>query len=243
MANNGKRRLVGAIIVLIGAVLLIAAAFIPWYTQEIKATVATYNITIDQNAYPGAPSSNGTIQYSCSGLPSEASCPSQTSYNSLRLNNTGNIAEAGFYMMIVGFILGLIGAAMGVMSRNNPRRTMPAIALAIVAMILAVAAVGLFAAALPGAISSDSPGHTGSGPWSSFWGSGNGTLYGFSGASWTWGPGIGWYLGLVAFVILLVGLIVIIMARKDTGPAPAATSPAPTSSPSGAPPTMPPPSS
>ena len=39
MADNKKRRLVGAIIVLIGAVLLIAAAFIPWYTVEIKGTV------------------------------------------------------------------------------------------------------------------------------------------------------------------------------------------------------------
>jgi hypothetical protein len=234
--------MLGAIIVLIGAVLLIAAAFVPWYTQQIKASVATYNITINQNAYPGIPSSNGTIQYTCSGLPSGFNCFSQTSYKNLNLNNTGNIAEAGYFMMIVGFILGLVGAIAGFMSRSNPRRAGMAIALAIVAMILAVAAVGLFAALLPGAIGNDTPGHSGTGPWSSFWGSGNGTLYGFSGASWTWGPGIGWYLALVGFVILLIGVIILFMGRKDVEPMPE-TTPEPSAAPSGAPPATPPPSS
>ena len=242
MADNKKRRLVGAIIVLIGAVLLIAAAFIPWYTVEIKGTVGPYNITIDQNSYPGIPSSNGTIQFTCSGLPSGASCASQTSYQNAHLNNTGNIAEAGYFMMIVGFILGLVGAIMGVMSRTNSRRTGMAIALAVVAMILAVAAVGLFAALLPGAIGQDSPGHSGTGPWSSFWGSTNASAVGYPGGTWSWGPAIGWYLGLVAFVILLIGVLVILMARKDVEPAPTPAPAAPTAAP-GAPPATPPPSS
>jgi len=221
MADNKNRRAIGAIIVLIGAIVLIAAAFVPWYTQEIKGSVLTYTITINENAFPGLPGSNGTIQYSCSGLPPILSCPTQTSYSTLKLTNTGNIAEAGYFMMIIGFILGLLGAIVGLMSRGKASRSGTAIALSIIAALLAVAAVGFFAALLPGAIGQDTPNHAGTGPWSSFSGSTTANLYGITGASWTWGPAVGWYLGIVAFVILLIGAILILVFRKDSLPAPA----------------------
>lgn len=203
--------MVGAAIVLVGAILLIAALFTPWYMEQFSASGASTTL----NAYPGIPSSSGTIQYTCSGLPSGASCPGSTSYSAKNLTNTGNIAEAGYFLIIVGLVLGLIGAILGFTSRNNPSRARPAMTMAIVAMILAIAAVGAFAAALPSAIGSDTPGHSGTGPWSSFYGStslGGGTL--------TWGPGIGWYLAIVAFVLLLVGMIVLARARREP-PAPA----------------------
>jgi len=242
MADTKKRRMVGAIVVLIGAILLIVAAFTPWYTESFSATVFGSKITINANSYPGFPNSNGTIQYTCSGLPTGASCLSSTSYQNSHLNNTGNIAEAGYFMTIVGFILGLIGAIMGMMSRNNARRAGPAFALAIVAMILALAAFGLFAAALPGAIGSDTPGHTGTGPWSSFFGSTNTTGFGIPVAgTLTWGPAVGWYLAIVAFVVLLIGAFLIMRNRKDPEPAamPAPSTPT-TAAPSGTPPMSPP---
>ncbi len=237
MPNTKVGRLIAAVIILVGAVLLIAAVFMPWYTEQASATVSGQSITITRNAYVGLPSSNGTLQYTCSGLPSEVSCLSQTSYNSVDSNNTGNIAEAVYFMAIAGFILGLIGGIIGLMSRGNARRATPAFALAIIAMILAIAAVGVFAVALPGAISSDTPGHTGSGPWSSFYGSSNGTSFGIpvSGTV-TWGPAIGWYLALVGFVAMLVGIILILRYRKGP-PAPAPTTmPAPAAAPAAAPP-------
>jgi hypothetical protein len=229
MASNKRRRVVGAIVVLIGAILLIVAAFTPWYAESFKVSFEGYSITITANSYPGIPSSNGTIQYTCSGLPSAASCPSQTSYKDARLNNTGNIAEAGYFMAIVGFILGFIGAILGVASRTNPRRAGPAIALAVVAMILAVAAFGLFAALIPGAIGSDTPGHTGTGPWSSFTGSANTTSFGIPIAgTLSWGPSIGWYIAIVAFVILLIGVILLFRYRKDPAEPVPVAAPAPT---------------
>src|SRR5208282_3653174 len=134
MSKGG--RMVGAAIVLVGAILLIAALFTPWYTVQVSSS----GVSETQNAYPGLPSTNGTIQYTCSGLPSGISCPSQTSYNTARENNTGTIA--------------------------------------IVAAIVAIATVRMFAVALPTAIGQDHPGHTGSGPWSSFYGTGNASAYG-----------------------------------------------------------------
>jgi len=196
MANKG-RRLVGAIIVLIGAILLIAAAFMPWYTYQAKTTTPAGSGTTTINSYPGLPGQNGTIQCSTSG---SAACPySQTSYNNARENNTGNIAEAGYFMMIVGFILGLLGAIMGVMSRGNPRRAGPAFALGLIAMILALIAPILFMGLLPGALSNDIPSAeraSSNGPWSSFFGSNSTTPFSGVTIDFTWGPAIGWYLSL-----------------------------------------------
>jgi hypothetical protein len=211
MAKRG--RMVGAAIVLVGAILLIAALFTPWYMEQFSNSGNTETMY----AYPGIPTSSGTIQYTCSGI---SSCPGSTSYSAHNLTNSGNIAEAGYFLIIGGLVLGLIGAILGFTSGNNPRRARPAMTLALVGGILAIAAVGAFVAALPSAIGSDTPGHTGTGPWSSFFGStslGGGTL--------TWGPGIGWYLGIVAFVVLLVGMIVLARARKDPS-VPAAAAPA-----------------
>jgi len=237
MASNKGRRLVGAIIVLIGAILLIAAVFIPWYTYQAKTTSPLGSGTTTINSYPGLPNQNGTIQCSTSGT---ASCPySQTSYQSAKYTNTGNIAETGFFLLIVGFVLGFIGAILGVASRSNSKRAMPALALGIIALILALVTPVLFMATLPGAQSSDIPSAargSSSGPWSSFFGSSSATPFTGVTVNFTWGPGIGWYLSFVAFVILLIGVIFLLRYRMDPAePAPVAA-PAPGGSPQMTPP-------
>lgn len=235
MSKGG--RLAGAVIVLVGAVLLLTAILTPWYTEQVSISGATET----QNAYLGLPNSNGTIQYSCSGLPSGVPCPSQTSYSTQKLNNTGLIAEVGYFLVIGGFILGLIGAIVGLMSRNNPGRARRGVTLAIVAMILAIVAAAAFVVALPPALGNDIKGHTGNGPWSSFYGSGNSSAYGFPGGTLTWGPGMGWYFALAAFVVLLIGAILMARGRKEPVAAPM-TAPAPAGA-GGASPTSIPPSS
>jgi hypothetical protein len=221
-------RLIGAVIILIGAILLIAALLTPWYSFQESYGGAS----ITQNSYPDLPGTNGSIQYSCSGLPSPVlggSCPSQTSYSTQNLNNTGVVAETGFFLLIVGFILGIIATVFGLMSRGNSRRVTPAIWLAIIALILALITPVLFYATLPGALGKDlgtAARHgASSGPWSSFFGSASTTVAPGVSISTTWGPAIGWYLSFVAFVILLIGLIFLFLYRKEP-PQPAATPPA-----------------
>lgn len=229
MANKG-RRVVGSIIVLIGAILLIAALFTPWYA--FKTSFAGGSET--QNSYPGMPGTNGTIQYTCSSLPTGVTCPSQTSYSSIvpKETNVGNLAESGFFLLIVGIILGFLATIFGLMSRGNFRRSTPALAFGIIALLLAIIAPVLFAAALPGAVSSDissayRPPNT-SGPWSSFIGSSSYTNPLIGPVSLNWGPAIGWYLAIVAFVFLLIGVVLLFLYRKDPAePAPVAA-PAPT---------------
>ena len=239
MAKTG--RLVGAIIVLVGAILLIAAAFMPWYTYEQTGS-GPVSGSVTQNSYPGLPSQSGTIQYTCSGNTGSV-CPTNTStsYSNLNLSNTGALAETGYFMMIGGFVLGLIGAVLGLASRKRPGRAMGGAALAIVAMILAVAAPALFAVQLPGALGNDVKNHPSSGPWSTFIGSNSTNVGGGETVNTTGGPAIGWYLSIGAFVVLLIGAIILARARKEppspaptTVPAPATTSSAPAA---GAPPT------
>jgi len=203
--------MVGAAIVLVAAILMLVALLTPWYMEQVSDS----GVSVTLNAYPGLPSTNGTIQFTCSGLPSGESCTPQSSYTAEKLNNTGNIAEAGFFLIIVGFVLGLIGAILGFTSGKNARRAGPARTLAIVALVVAIAAVAMFAVALPTAIGQDSPGHTGTGPWSSFFGSGNASSMGLPGGTLTWGPGIGWYLAIGAFVLFLVGMFVLRQGQKE----------------------------
>lgn len=231
MASKKAWRLAGTIIILIGAILLIAALFTPWYAYKTSYAGASET----QNSYPGIASTNGTIQYTCSGLPAGASCPSQTSYSSIvpKETNVGNIAETGFFLLIVGIILGIIAAIFGFVSRGNARRSGPALTLGIIALLLAIVAPVLFAAALPGAVSSDisttyRPPNT-SGPWSSFTGSSSYTNPLVGVVSFNWGPGVGWYLSIGAFVILLVGVVLLFIGRKEpSAPTPAPESTAPT---------------
>jgi hypothetical protein len=203
-----KIGMVGAVMLLIGAILLIVALFTPWYTYGASGGGVSENT----NFYPGFAGQNGTVQFTCSGTPS---CPAQTSYSNEHLNNTAQIAETGFSLLIVGFIVGLLAAVLGLMSGRKPGHAGKARLLGILALIIALITPIIFLAALPGAIAKDTPNHpAGSGPWSSFFGS-NSTSYPGGTESITWGAGVGWYLAFVAFVLFLLGIILLSRARKQ----------------------------
>lgn len=208
---------IGAFCLLIASVVLIAALVAPWYSFESAATQPhSPEDSVTQSSYPGLASANGTVRYTCVVL---APCPSQTSYTNARENNTGEIAEAGFFILIGGFVLGIVASAAGFFSRRNPRLTHPAIEMAVFALVLAVAAPTLFAVALPGAVAKDvptseRPSATSTGPWSSFFGSSATSLPGGVTQTLTWGPSIGWYLAIGAFILLLIGAILLYRSRR-----------------------------
>jgi hypothetical protein len=72
----------------------------------------------------------------------------------------------------------------------------------------------MFAVGLPGAVAKDDPSHSGSGPWSTFFGSNSTTEFDRT-VNLTWGPGAGWYLSFVAFALFLNGVIFWARSRKD----------------------------
>ena len=231
-------RVLGAILILIGALVLVAALLSPWYTVKVTETSAVGSRTTTQNSYLGFPEWNGTVQYSCSSNPS---CPSTTSYTGSHppMNNTGALAETGLFLTVLGFVFAVIGAVLGIASRNNPRRAYGGVGLAVLALIVAILAVGLFYASLPSAIAKDYPASErfgSAGPWSTFMGSGTTTTPGVS-ISASWGPAMGWYLAIGAFAVLLIGATVLALSRRQppspvptTVPAPSGQTSSPPSS-------------
>lgn len=221
MVGPRRSRIVGASTVLAGAVLCLVACFAPWFGLQLSYSFS--GTTLKESTYflPGLPSQSGTVQYSCSNLPS---CPPSTSYSSLGLNHTAAIAEVDLALVVVGFVLGLVAGAAGlVVSRNDARKGGWRPSIAVLAAALAIAAPGVYALELPGAIASDSKDHSGNGPWSSFVGSGNATAFGAPGGSASWGPGIGWYLCFGAFGLLLAGAHLLDRGRREL-PAPSRSS-------------------
>jgi hypothetical protein len=235
MPKPATKRLIGAALVSIGAMLLIVALLSPWYFYDSKWAGGPLGISGTQNAtyYLGLPSSNGTIHYTCSRSGGVTGCPSQTSYYNAGKNNTGLVAAICFGVLLAGCAFAIVAGVLGLVFRRNATWAFPVLTFAVLALVLAMAAVVIFAGALPGAFSTDGPvvncGTDLPGPWSSFFGSGTetGLCGGLAGFSYTWGPLIGWYLSLGAVAALLAGVVVMLANRKD--PSPPTVSPTPIS--------------
>jgi hypothetical protein len=219
VSNTKRNRGLGGILVLIGAILMIVAMFTAWYvyTESFTFDGATEKGTF--SFFPTYSASyNGSTQTatSCSG---SSDCPSSTttdsSYSAGNLNHTGQIAVTGWYLILGGFITGILGAILALGSRSKQGWVKPALALSVIALLLALVTPVIYLVALPGAVKADTPSmetSNASGPWSSFFGSSS-----VSGASTTWGAGIGWYLAFIAFVLFLIGVILL---AKSRAPAP-----------------------
>lgn len=250
-----KRGMLAGALALIGAILLIVSVFLAWYTVSISASETVGSVTIsttgNENFLPG---SSFQEQLSCSGSPDcPGSTTNTTSYSSDHLNATGTVYMVTEYVLIGGFVLGLLGAILvfggGMMGRT--KWMMPGMLLIVLALLMALVAPLYVLGAGPGAFSSDTPAAeraNATGPWSSFVGSCSASASCITGSSSTngsanWGPGAGWYLGLVAFVLFLLSLIFLLRDRRAMMSAPAADSegamPAPT--PEAMPPAAPPP--
>lgn len=225
MPGRGLHRLLGALVLLLGAAVLLAALIQPWYTYSntIVGGPAGAGGTRGYTFYLGASGSNGTVHLTISGP--QFSSSSQESYDNAGLSQTGLVAEITFGLVAAGCAFGLAAGALGLASRGRARWTTPILVLAFLSLALAIAAPEVFAQALPWGFSRDVPAsqRTGlpDGPWSSFNGSSHLTS-GTVGSILTWGPSTGWYLSIVAFAIVAVGTVVLFLYRRDPPePAPA----------------------
>jgi hypothetical protein len=204
MFRKGDRRLLGAVFVLVGAILLGAALFTPWYSLDKSGTSGGFNTKWDFNTiyFLGLPSWEGTVQYSCSdaGL-----CPSESSYASVSLNNTGVVTETVLLLVSAATTMAFIAAAFAVIYRRNEKRESGLVLLTGAAVVLGAVATVLYSTTFQ--FFSD-------GPRSGFWGTSSGvnTL-----GPWTstWGPSIGWYLAVAGAAALLGGMVILLRFRPD----------------------------
>lgn len=210
-----QKRLIASILLLVGAVLLIVSVSTPFWSY----TETGGGITVTQQFFPGSewketcsgsgcPTGTVTCTYSSSG----GGCPA--------LTNTGNL-YGGVYGLIVGaivlgFIAGIL-SLMGALAISFGRIQMLLVwLLVLVAFALAIAGPMWALGGQPGALTSDYSGSacTGTSPCNSFFGSScpSGSP---SGTSCNWGAGIGWYMAIAGFALLLVGFFFLFITRRD----------------------------
>jgi hypothetical protein len=199
MVRNDARGRLGAVFVLIGGLLLAAALFAPWFSDDLTVTGGWHSNTA---YYLGFPSWDGTIQGSCNA----PGCSYSGSYSSASLNSTGIVAEVAVVLVSAATALALTAAALARVSWRNVNRDLSVILLAVTALVLLVFAVGFFTATIQLGLG---------GPWSSFWGSKS--EFTMLGGTWThtWGPSTGWYLSIMATAALFTGVVILLRDRHN----------------------------
>jgi hypothetical protein len=247
----------GGLLLIIGAILLIVALLVSWYTisisfstsESIAGSTVTGSGTDHVDLHPGSMYAySSSSSYTCTGAAApycpasqstSGSCPyggssNSSSCSSLDEKATGNLYSATQFLVIGALALGFIAGILALMAGGRPGMRKGAMALGIIALLLALVTPITLFAAQPGAVKSDytpSGGQapSGSGPWSSYIGSCSGSSCGMGSGSGngteSWGPSTGWYLSLGAFVVFLLGILMVRGGRDDASTS-AASSPA-----------------
>lgn len=204
------------VFLLLGLLLLLASVFLGWY-----ATSATASYT-----YGGQPATlTGTAtQYPFNHYFESVTCEGTASCfanNSFTASNSGNVAglyDAVGAIAVGGIIAGVAGIAISLTGIRTRSKLVSLLAL--LAIVLTLSAPIVLLAAQPGVLSAQgAPGgssgnpSTGASPRTSFFGSCSGTSCGSAltpgqTESADWGPGLGWYLALMAAIPLILGFLI-----------------------------------
>jgi hypothetical protein len=208
MSSHYKKWGMGAgILAILGAILILVSLGLGWYQLQFSGN----GNTITANYLPGSSAS-----ISCSGSECGFVPTGSHSYSSENMTNEGNLYMALLYMIIGAGVLGLLGA---ILTFLTPRlkggmKWLPLI-FVLLGLLISVGAVAYVAVGQPGAYKSDATSGgqaapSGSWPGGSFSGSASQGV----GGTETWGPGVGFYLGVVAVVLFLISMILMFMAWK-----------------------------
>jgi hypothetical protein len=209
--NGGRRRRWGAGLVLLGAVLLIGSLFVGWWTLQVSGFGITETLVL---GFPVPNGGNG-VSFECGGNLSQfvEKCPAPESYSNASLTHTGNLYSAIQYVVLGGIALGLVGGFLALRPSTLDRRRKLMMVLVSVALVVALVAPVSLTLVQPSAMNSDHPygtiGGNGTSPTNTFWGT-NTT----DGIGYVWGASYGWFLALGAFVLTLVGLLLLRRTSK-----------------------------
>ncbi|MCI4334371.1 MAG: hypothetical protein L3K04_01865 [Thermoplasmata archaeon] len=251
---GSRKGMLGGLLLIIGAILLVVALLTSWYSFTIteSATVEGQSLSgsVQTSLYPGSDYKTTTSGYFGGNT---TTCPyagttSTSGCSPYARNQTGALYSVAEFLTIGGLVLGLLAGILALMTTGRPGMRKGAMALGILALLLALVTPMVLLAGQPAAIKNDEAqygGHAptnGSGPDTSFFGSCSGSsCEGGSPApgvsiSGTWGPSTGWYLSIGAFVVFLLGILIVRGAKgQDAMPAPAPAAPADSSMPSNPP--------
>ncbi|MDI6707611.1 MAG: hypothetical protein QME47_00735 [Candidatus Thermoplasmatota archaeon] len=206
-----KKGIVAIVLALLVVILLGVALIGTWWTRKGEGTATGYSYKEDfglQEAH---------VKKEAAGMKMETT----TKYSDNPEAATSKVYNNVFYITIVALVLGIIGLITAIVAGVGKLSAKIAGIFLILTFIFALVAPIYFAAVLPGAMHADLP------EWNKgFTGSEDLTYMDMTG-SWSWGPGYGWYLAVVAFIVALIGAILAFRAKKPKAAVAAPTPPAP----------------
>jgi hypothetical protein len=209
-----RRSIISGILLLSGIALLVVSLLVGWYavsaTASSEVSGTSFTVSATETYYPLNQISEAFTCQGYSGCP-QIETTSWTSYSQGTFDSIGTLYDMVSVFVISAIILGLVAAFL--FFTGGRQRSRWAQALVLVAIALAMLAPTILFAAQPAVLNSQGTSSGGSSPRTSFFGSCSGsgcaTSLPYSGAlSASWGPSVGWYLCLVAFALLIVGLYV-----------------------------------
>lgn len=198
----------GAVVGIIGVVLVAVAMMGSWWTWSVEASA--FGMTAKGTADFGMFSGTLTTE-TPAGSSSEPA-------NYAESANIGNVFMIASLMVAAALVLGVLMVILGAASGSRPGLGRVAGIAGILAFVVALAGVMYVMAALPGAVNNDSG--TGSTQFdvTGFWGSQSTDFLGAT-ATVNWGAGWGWYLALIGAIVMLAGGVLAFRRARPT-PAP-----------------------
>jgi len=195
----------GSIGLLVGSLLLLASMFTAWWTLSITDGGSAETISF----FPGA-------SYVTTGSPETGLFFGAPTYSASGLNQLGvlygHILSAGIFVIVIAFVAALIGFLSLRSVRPRIYRAIILVAgccTTAVAVMVPFLVAGFheyaFASDVDGEITCSPP----PSPCSTFWGSET-----TNGTTWTWGPGLGWVLAVVAAFVLVTALVFLVSAYR-----------------------------
>lgn len=198
-----KKTLVGLVLSLIVVVLLGVALVGPWYSMKMEGTVMDVEMEVKADATLTEMKAEG-MGVTTTKKWSDEDAP----------ENQAKLYTNVYYIAIVTLVIAIISliclilSGIGKLGIKIAGIKIGAILL-LITMIFAIVAPVYFAVAVPGAMHEDS----------ATWDKGFMGSEEEAGMKTTWGPGYGWYLAIVAFVLALIGMIFTFIPGKKTAPA------------------------
>ena len=196
--QKSKLPMLIAVFAVLGVVFMGMSLIMPWY--NVKSSMLGVDVEANYD-FQGVTSKAGGMSVS------------QKWSDAKGVDKTKGVYSLTQIMVILGLVMCVLLLIGGLMLRKGPGKKSLAMVFGVLALVFAMLGPVLFMVQHPGAVKSDSgTAVTGKGPWDSFTGSENNV---------TWGPGIGWIMGLLGFIFALLGFILVLRVKK-----PAATPPA-----------------
>jgi hypothetical protein len=207
-----KMAMGATVLTILAVVFLAVGLFTPWYMTSFATPGTTASANIGFSGISSTTNGNTTTQ-SWDDFTTE-----YKNDNNGTAPQLPGVYSTSMYLSAVAMVLAILGIPVGYLTGAGKVKPMVAMLVAILAIVLALAAFGTFAAGHVAAYNHDF-GASGmsDGPHKTLMGTNSMTVGGNT-LTVTWGPGIGYWMPLIAAVMVILSLVLGMRSMKGTTP-------------------------